>query len=64
MLAGIIWFIHMTTPIFTVGEYSFSWRDLILLAGGLVPAVKGTREIHHSIEGEEEEARAASRATR
>ena len=54
MLAGITWFIHMTTPIFTIGEYAFSWRDLILLAGGLFLLVKGTREIHHNIEGEEE----------
>jgi predicted tellurium resistance membrane protein TerC len=56
MLAGIVWFIHMTTPIFTIGEYSFSWRDLILLAGGLFLLVKGTREIHENIEGEEETA--------
>jgi predicted tellurium resistance membrane protein TerC len=55
MLAGITVFIHMTTPIFTVGEYSFSWRDLILLAGGLFLLVKGTREIHHGIEGEGDE---------
>ncbi len=62
MLAGISWFIHMTTPIFTVGEYSFSWRDLILLAGGLFLIVKGTREIHHSIEGAEDEMNAAKAA--
>jgi predicted tellurium resistance membrane protein TerC len=54
MLAGIVWFIHMTTPIFSIGEYHFSWRDLILLAGGLFLLVKGTREIHENIEGEEE----------
>ncbi|MFO7477057.1 MAG: TerC family protein [Methyloceanibacter sp.] len=54
MLAGIVWFIHMTTPIFSVGEYHFSWRDLVLLAGGLFLLVKGTREIHHNIEGDEE----------
>ena len=53
MLAGIVWFIHMTTPIFTIGEYSFSWRDLILLAGGLFLLVKGTREIHENIEGDD-----------
>jgi predicted tellurium resistance membrane protein TerC len=55
MLAFIAWFIHMTTPVFTVGEYAFSWRDLVLLAGGLFLLVKGTREIHEGIEGEEEE---------
>jgi predicted tellurium resistance membrane protein TerC len=51
MLAGITWFIQMTRPLFTLGEYAFSWRDLILLAGGLFLLVKGTREIHDSIEG-------------
>jgi predicted tellurium resistance membrane protein TerC len=54
MLAGIVWFIHMTTPIFTLWDYAFSWRDLVLLAGGLFLLVKGTREIHHNIEGDEE----------
>jgi len=51
MLAGIAWFIQMTRPLFSVGEYAFSWRDLILLAGGLFLLVKGTREIHETIEG-------------
>ncbi len=55
MLAFIAWFIHMTTPIFSVGAYAFSWRDLILLAGGLFLLFKGTREIHDGIEGEGEE---------
>jgi predicted tellurium resistance membrane protein TerC len=55
MLAGIVWFIHMTTPIFSVGDYDFSWRDLVLLAGGLFLLVKGTREIHENIEGEDGE---------
>jgi predicted tellurium resistance membrane protein TerC len=55
MLAFIAWFVHMTTPIFTIGEFGFSWRDLILLAGGLFLLVKGTREIHEGIEGEDGE---------
>jgi len=55
MLAGIAWVIHLTTPIFSVAGYDFSWRDLILIAGGLFLLVKGTREIHQDIEGEEEE---------
>jgi predicted tellurium resistance membrane protein TerC len=55
MLVFITWFIHMTTPIFSVGEYAFSWRDLILLAGGLFLLVKGTREIHEGIEGDNHE---------
>lgn len=54
MLAGIAWFIHLTTPIFSIGEYDFSWRDLVLIAGGLFLLVKGTREIHQDIEGNDE----------
>lgn len=56
MLSFITWFIHMTTPIFTIGEYGFSWRDLVLLAGGLFLLVKGTREIHEGIEGDDHDA--------
>ncbi|HEY9521106.1 MAG TPA: TerC family protein, partial [Methyloceanibacter sp.] len=55
MLAGIAWIIHLTTPIFSIGSYAFSWRDLILIAGGLFLLVKGTREMHQDIEGEDEE---------
>jgi predicted tellurium resistance membrane protein TerC len=55
MLAGIAYFIHLTTPIFSIGKYDFSWRDLVLLAGGLFLLVKGTREMHQDIEGEPED---------
>jgi predicted tellurium resistance membrane protein TerC len=51
MLAGIAYVIHLTVPIFSVAGYDFSWRDLILIAGGLFLLVKGTREIHEDIEG-------------
>jgi len=55
MLGGIAWFIHLTTPIFSIGAYDFSWRDLVLIAGGLFLLVKGTREMHQDIEGEHDE---------
>ena len=55
MLAGIAWFIHLTRPIFSLWSYDFSWRDLVLIAGGLFLLVKGTREIHEDIEGDTEE---------
>jgi predicted tellurium resistance membrane protein TerC len=54
MLGGIAYIIHLTTPIFSFAGYDFSWRDLILIAGGLFLLVKGTREMHQDIEGEEE----------
>ncbi len=55
MLAGITWFIHMTTPVFSLLGYDVSWRDIILIAGGLFLIVKATREIHQDIEGEDED---------
>jgi predicted tellurium resistance membrane protein TerC len=55
MLGGIAWFIHLTQPLFTLFGNAFSWRDLILIAGGLFLLVKSTREIHQDIEGEGEE---------
>ena len=55
MLGGITWIIHLTQPIFSIAGYDFSWRDLILIAGGLFLLVKATREIHQDIEGEDEE---------
>jgi predicted tellurium resistance membrane protein TerC len=54
MLGGIAYVIHLTTPIFSVGGYDFSWRDLIVIAGGLFLLFKGTREIHQDIEGQDE----------
>jgi predicted tellurium resistance membrane protein TerC len=61
MLAGIAYIIHLTTPIFSIAGYDFSWRDLILIAGGLFLLFKGTREIHDDIEGEEHEEGATNR---
>ncbi len=55
MLAGIAWIIHLRSPVFSIGAYAFSWRDLILIAGGLFLLVKGTREMHQDIEGESEQ---------
>jgi predicted tellurium resistance membrane protein TerC len=62
MLIGLTWIIQLTTPIFTIYGFDFSWRDLILLAGGLFLLAKGTHEIHRGIEGEEEEANGLSAA--
>ena len=55
-LMGITWLASLKDPLFTVGEHTVSARDLVLLLGGLFLLVKGTLEIHHSIERDEEEA--------
>jgi predicted tellurium resistance membrane protein TerC len=50
-LLGVISFIvGLTAPVFTALGHAFSWRDLILLAGGLFLIWKATKEIHHSVD--------------
>jgi predicted tellurium resistance membrane protein TerC len=43
--------IGLTEPIFAIGEFEVSWRDIVLGGGGLFLLVKGTMEMHHMLEG-------------
>ena len=56
LLGTVSWMVQLTTPVFHLFDHGFSWRDLILLAGGLFLLVKATQEIHKDVEaaGEEE----------
>jgi predicted tellurium resistance membrane protein TerC len=56
LLATIAWIIGLTAPAVTVFDFALSWRDLILLAGGMFLLAKATLEIHQSVEGEHHEA--------
>ena len=60
LLSTIAWLVGLTAPVFDLGiqgspgphgeptfETLFSWRDLILIAGGLFLVWKATKEIHH-----------------
>ncbi len=53
LLLSITWLIKLTTPIVTVMDFGFSWRDLILFGGGLFLLAKGTIEIYETVEGSE-----------
>jgi predicted tellurium resistance membrane protein TerC len=53
LLMLIFWIAHLTAPLFSVFGNEISWRDIILIGGGLFLLVKGTMEIHHSVEGDE-----------
>jgi predicted tellurium resistance membrane protein TerC len=55
LLSLITIIVSLTTPVFTVFEQDFSWRDLIMLSGGLFLVWKATSEIHHHMQGAEEE---------
>lgn len=61
LLSAITWIMGLTAPLFAVAEHEFSWRDLILIGGGLFLVYKGTQEIHTRIEGEAEHEAGAAR---
>ncbi len=63
LLSMIAWLVGLTAPVFDLGwtgpadarghpafETQFSWRDLILIAGGLFLIWKATKEIHHTVD--------------
>lgn len=54
LLGSIAWLVHLTDPVVSLAGRSFSWRDLILLAGGAFLLFKGTREIHLRVDGGDE----------
>lgn len=49
------WIITLKEDVFHIGEMGFSWKDLILIAGGVFLVYKAVTEIHHKLEGAEEE---------
>lgn len=51
LLFAIVWIVGLTAPLFSVFGHVFSWRDLILIGGGLFLIGKATHEIHHRLEG-------------
>lgn len=66
LLSAIAWLVGLTATVFDLGiagtpgptglpsfETAFSWRDLILVAGGLFLIWKATTEIHHSLDPED-----------
>jgi predicted tellurium resistance membrane protein TerC len=57
LLFGITWLIGLTRPLFNLPFFKdegmpigISWKDLILIGGGLFLIFKSTLEIHHKLE--------------
>ena len=50
LLSTIAVIVQLTEPVFTAFGHGFSWRDLILIAGGLFLVWKATKEIHHNVD--------------
>jgi predicted tellurium resistance membrane protein TerC len=62
LVAGAAYVVRLTTPLFTIIGQSFSWRDLILIGGGLFLVFKATTEVHHTIDRAETASAARSKA--
>ncbi len=54
LLGTVAFIVHLTEPVFAVLGQDFSWRDLILIGGGLFLLWKATKEIHHSVDPDPE----------
>ena len=50
LLGSVAFIVTLTVPLFSVFGHDISWRDLILIAGGLFLMWKATKEIHHRVD--------------
>ncbi len=55
LLSLLVWLIGLTQDVVTVKDIGFSWRDIILIAGGLFLIAKATHEIHAEVEAQDGE---------
>jgi predicted tellurium resistance membrane protein TerC len=62
LLSILVWLIGLTQPVVTISGLGLSWRDLILIGGGLFLIAKATHEIHAEVEVREGEGHESGRA--
>jgi predicted tellurium resistance membrane protein TerC len=60
MLFGLTWLMGLTAPLFNIFHMGISWRDIILIGGGLFLIAKATHEIHAEVEARDGEAAASA----
>jgi predicted tellurium resistance membrane protein TerC len=61
LLSLLVWLIGLTEAVLTVKSVTLSWRDIILIGGGLFLIAKATHEIHGEVEARDQENVAAPR---
>jgi len=62
LLSVLFWLIGLTEPVLTVKSFALSWRDIILIAGGMFLIAKATHEIHAEVEAGESDGEGRSAA--
>ena len=50
LLGTVAWIVQLTEPVFELFGHGYSWKDMILIAGGLFLVWKATKEIHHTVD--------------
>src|ERR1700742_5249256 len=55
LLSVLVWLIGLTQPVITIESVALSWRDIILIGGGLFLIAKATHEIHAEVEARDAE---------
>jgi predicted tellurium resistance membrane protein TerC len=63
LLSLLVWLIGLTQPVLTVKSIELSWRDIILIGGGLFLIGKATHEIHGEVEARDAEENASPSAS-
>ncbi|MEZ5934319.1 MAG: TerC family protein [Alphaproteobacteria bacterium] len=63
LLFTLAWMTRLVTPIFHLGDFGVSWRDLVLFFGGAFLIYKATVEMHNELEGGEDSAASAKSAS-
>src|SRR3954452_9942784 len=63
LLSLLVWLIGLTRPVITVKDLGFSWRDIILIGGGMFLIAKATHEIHAQIQASHGEPDTESKAS-
>ncbi len=62
LLASITWVMSLTATVLAFWRFELSWRDLILIIGGVFLLIKATTEIHERLEGEHQTGKSAAHA--
>jgi len=63
LLSVLVWLIGLTEPIIAIRNIEFSWRDIILIGGGMFLIAKATHEIHAEVEAHKQTDDTASQAS-